>query len=204
MISSYQVLALGAIAALGYLISRRDGRDPREPPVVGTSIPVFGHLLGLLKHGAAYFSILAKQHPSLPVLCIDLFLTKVYLVNSPTMLQAVQRNKGTLSFDPFITFTAERAAGIKGRGLELLREKKAGGGGVNQAINHAMHPTLTGKPLDRMNERMVKFLTPLIDELAKLDRVDLYAWCTHAITLASTEASYGPLNPYRDRKIEDA
>ncbi|KAL5337120.1 cytochrome P450 [Aspergillus crustosus] len=204
MLDLYRAIALIAIAALGYALTRRHARDPREPPAVGSDIPFIGHLLGLLKHGAGYFSIVAKKHPALPILSIDLILTKIYIVASPTLLQAVQRNTKTITFDPFVTFAAERVAGIKGPGLEALREKSAGGGGVNQAVVHAIHPTLTGKPLDRMNEKMVKLLTPLVDELAGKETVDLYGWCTKAITVASTEASYGPLNPYRDPKIVDA
>ncbi|KAL4863251.1 hypothetical protein BDV12DRAFT_206679 [Aspergillus spectabilis] len=204
MIELYQVFALGAVAIVGYALSRRPARDPREPPAVGSSIPFIGHLLGLLQHGAGYFSIMAKKHPSLPILSIDLILTKIYIVASPPLLQAVQRNTKTITFDPFLTFTAERVAGIHGPGLESLREKQAGGQGVNQAVVHAMHPTLTGKSLDRMNEKMVRLLSPLVDELASLETVDLYGWCTRAITAASTEASYGPLNPYKDRRIEDA
>ncbi|KAL2827939.1 cytochrome P450 [Aspergillus cavernicola] len=204
MLDLYQVVALGAVAALGFLLSRQYGRDPREPPSVGSRIPFFGHLLGLLQHGTGYFSIVNQKHPSHPILSIDLILTKIYLISSPTLLQAVQRNSKTISFDPFLTSSADRLAGIHGPGLELLREKQAGGQGISQAVIHAMLPTLTGKPLDRMNERMVRLLGPLVDELAMGDTVDLYAWCRHAITAASTDASYGPLNPYKDQKIEDA
>jgi hypothetical protein len=55
-----------------------------------------------------------------------------------------------------------------------------------------------------MNERMSRLLSPLVGELSQGERIDLYAWCTHAITAASTDASYGPLNPYKDRDIENA
>lgn len=33
-------------------------RDPREPPIVASRVPVVGHLLGLIKHDAEYFGIL--------------------------------------------------------------------------------------------------------------------------------------------------
>jgi hypothetical protein len=144
----------------------------------------------------------SEKHPH-PIFAIDLLLTKVYLVKSPEILQAIQRTRA-LTFDPFVTFTTERLAGIRGPALEALREKQAGGGGGNQELLHAMHPTLTGKPLDRMNERMVRLLSPLVGELAQRDGVvDLYGWCQHAITEASTEASYGPLNPYKEKSVED-
>lgn len=138
-----------------------------------------------------------------PIFSLDMVFGKAYLVTSPALLQAIQRNKA-LTFDPFLTMSAQRIAGIRGLGLELMREKQSGGQGLNQKVVHAMHPTLTGRPLDRMNERMTQLLSPLVDELARRKTVDLYSWCSHVITLASTEASYGPLNPYKSREIEDA
>ncbi|KAL4864695.1 hypothetical protein BDV12DRAFT_200858 [Aspergillus spectabilis] len=203
MLSIYQLLALGTVVVLGYVLSQRNGQDSREPPAVGSKIPFIGHLVGMLQHGVEYFNILTAKYQFYPIFCVDMLFTKVYLVTSPTLLQAIQRKK-SLTFDPFLTFTADRIAGIHGPALELLREKQTGGQGGNQAIVHAMHPTLTGSSLDHMNERMSRLLTPLVDELSQCETIDLYAWCTHAITKASTDASYGPLNPYKDREVEDA
>lgn len=31
--------------------------DPREPPRVSPSIPIIGHVLGLVRHGAKYYTI---------------------------------------------------------------------------------------------------------------------------------------------------
>ncbi|KAL3456037.1 cytochrome P450 [Aspergillus heterothallicus] len=210
MLELYHIALIGAVTAVGLLVSRRYARDPREPPLVSgyIPIPILGHLLGLLRFGVGYFNQLTEKHPH-PIFALDLLLIKVYLVKSPSLLQAIQRTRA-LSFDPFVTFTTEKLAGIRGAALDALREKQAGGGGGNQALLHAMHPTLTGKPLDRMNERMVKLLAPLVEELARSgdggedsQEVDLYGWCQHAVTAASTEASYGPLNPYRERSVED-
>ncbi|RDW93638.1 cytochrome P450 [Aspergillus mulundensis] len=205
MLELYHLALIGAITAAGLLLHRRLNRDPREPPVVGSTIPFVGHLIGLLRHGTGYFAILTEKH-SHPIFAIDLLLIKVYLVKSPALLAAIQRTRA-LTFDPFVTFTTERLAGIRGPALEALREKQSGGSGGNQALLHAMHPTLTGKPLDRMNERMVRLLSPLVDQLIdegqKGRPVDLYAWCQHAITFASTEASYGRLNPYKERSVEE-
>ena len=32
--------------------------------------------------------------------------------------------------------------------------------------------------------------------------LDLYSWVHHTITLASTDAVYGPANPFQDPKVE--
>ncbi|KAL4971688.1 cytochrome P450 [Aspergillus desertorum] len=204
MLEPYHLLVIAAVTALGCIFCRR-GLDPREPPQVHSRIPFIGHLLGLLYHGMRYPGELAFQNADKPIFTIKLLTNKQYIISSPSLMQAVQRNKKTLTFAPLVLFTAERLAGIHESGMRLLRDKEAGGAGLSAETLHAMEKTLTGKPLDRMNEAMARLLSPLIDELVSApETVDLYAWCTHAITAASTNATYGPLNPYKDPAIEAA
>ncbi|KAL3259266.1 hypothetical protein ABHI18_005361 [Aspergillus niger] len=204
MLEFYSRLAvLGLLAVFGYAFTRREKPDPREPPLVRSSIPVVGHLLGFLWYGLSYFTMMTEKH-AYPIFGLNMVFTKSYLVTSPSILQSIQRNKKSLSFDPFLSMAAERMVGIRGPTLELMREKQSGGQGLKQAVIHAMQPTLIGASLDRMNERMARLLRPLVDDLASTSTVDLYGWCRHAITVASTNASYGPLNPYQDAKIEES
>lgn len=132
--------------------------------------------------------------------------TKVIVITSPDLVSSVRRNHRTLSFDPLFTSAAERVAGIQGPGLELLREKASGGQGLGEETVHAMHPLLLGDGLDQMNERMINYLKKSIDELASYPskRIDLFEWCRDAMTIASTDAVYGPLNPYKSRTVQDA
>jgi hypothetical protein len=45
-------IALGSIFAL----SRAEEKlDPREPPEIKSTIPVFGHLFGLISNGVSYY-----------------------------------------------------------------------------------------------------------------------------------------------------
>ncbi|KAL4735868.1 cytochrome P450 [Aspergillus similis] len=204
MLEPFHLLILGALTALGYILSQQ-GLDPREPPKVHSKIPIIGHVLGLLRHGMGYFSQLAAENSAHPIFTIDLLTNKQYIVTSPSLMQAVQRNKRTLKFAPLVTFTAERFAGIHESGMSLLRDREAGGAGLSAETVRAMEKTLIGTSLDRMNEEMARMLSPLVDELAASPQtVDLYAWCTRAITAASTNASYGPRNPYKDPAIAGA
>ncbi|PWY67640.1 cytochrome P450 [Aspergillus sclerotioniger CBS 115572] len=197
-----RLVLLGLVAGLVYVWHRRKP-DPREPPVVNSRIPIIGHLLGMLWYGLPYFTLATKKH-SHPICTLDMVFNKTYIVQSPTVLHSIQRNRKTLSFDPFVSMTLERMAGIHGPTLELFREKESGGQGLSHDVIVAMQPTLTGRPLDRMNECMARNLRPWLDELAGLPTIDLHAWCSRVITAASTAASYGPLNPYQDPRIEKA
>ena len=117
----------------------------------------------------------------------------------------MQRNHKTISFDPFLTAAANRLSGITGNGLKLLQETESGGGGINNKVLHSMHPALLGLGLDIMNKAMIKNLKASIDELeSNRTSFDLHLWCRHAIAVASTDAVYGPLNPYKDQGTANA
>lgn len=142
----------------------------------------------------------------MPAFTLDLLFTKVYVINSAGLLPAIQRNSKTISFDPLLTNAAKRLAGVHGKGLKLLQEVENGGGGLNTQVVHAMQPALLGSGLDTMNKSMINNLQISIEELqaTQNDPLDLHNWCRQTMTIASTDAVYGPLNPYKSKDIENA
>ena len=58
MLDIIQVVFLGVAVIVGYLVCVPVKHDPREPPVVHSSIPVIGHFIGLIRYGSSYFSML--------------------------------------------------------------------------------------------------------------------------------------------------
>ena len=57
-----QILLIGFIIFVGLVILALNclslKLDPLEPPLLKPSIPLIGHIIGLLRHGVDYFSIL--------------------------------------------------------------------------------------------------------------------------------------------------
>lgn len=147
----------------------------------------------------------SQKHPDQPIIGLDMFFTKFYVITSPDLMQAVQRNAKTLSFEPLLLFSSKNIAGIRNqKTLDILKEKENGGQGLGPKIMHAMTPTLTGKPLDVMNMKMIQLIQPFIEKLGDMSTFDLYEWCKEATMAASTEATYGPMNPYKEKEIQDA
>ncbi|KAF2668891.1 hypothetical protein BT63DRAFT_426144 [Microthyrium microscopicum] len=205
---SLEVVVTLALALLGYILSEHflPKHDPREPPLVKSviKVPFIGHLLGMLRYGHRYYAKAGGEDPP-PIFTIDMLLTKTNIVTTLKLMQSVQRNSKTLSFDPLLTSTAERVIGVRGEGLKILKEKAIGGHGVNASMVQAMLPTLLGDGLDKMNKTMIAFVKLSIDDLVnEHEPFDLYAWIRHAVTIASTDAVYGSQNPYRDPEIEQA
>jgi hypothetical protein len=66
-----------------------------------------------------------------------------------------------------------------------------------------MLPSLAGDGLDKMNHAMITYVKTSVDGLAnKIKPMDLHMWCRHAITVASTDAVYGPQNPFKNPQTE--
>ncbi|KAE8395021.1 cytochrome P450 [Aspergillus alliaceus] len=191
-------LSLGAalLATLLFFTARRK-LDPREPPLVSSAIPIVGHLAFFMYYGLEYFATISRK-TRLPAFTMDMLSAKVYIIASPELVPAVRRSRSAVSLGPIFANVTEHAGGIRGRGLQLLRDKESGGQGIGQQTADSMHPALLGDGLDQMNGKMVSLLQTVIDTLASRPGVvlDLYEWCCHAVTVASTEAVYGPLNPY--------
>ncbi|KAB8251166.1 cytochrome P450 [Aspergillus flavus] len=190
-------LLVAFLTSVVFFVQRRK-LDPREPPLASSAIPLVGHLASFLYYGLEYFAIASRKN-RLPAFTMDMLYTKVYIIASPELVSAVRRSRNAMSFGPLFANVAENGGGINGRGMQLLRDKEYGGQGVGQQTADSMHPALLGSGLDQMNGKMIAVLKTIIDELASQpdNVVDLYEWCSHAVTVASTDAVYGPLNPYR-------
>ncbi|KAF3492263.1 uncharacterized protein GIQ15_01780 [Arthroderma uncinatum] len=200
-------LVIAAIATACHFLSRyiSPKYDAREPQPLSPTIPLIGHVVGILRHGLQYYGKI--RGVVRPAFSMNMLNTKIYVVSSASLVPMIQRASKTISFDPFLSGAAERMAGIKkGDGLKLLQETESGGGGVNVAVVHAMKPSLLGSGLDKMNATMIKHLQRSIDELSASGGgpIDLHQWCRDAITVASSESVWGAKNPMRSKDLQEA
>ncbi|KAJ5776420.1 uncharacterized protein N7511_001431 [Penicillium nucicola] len=205
MLDVTSILSVGVALLLGYVMVNRAGKhQPLEPPLISSSIPVIGHLAAFIYYGLEYFASQSAKTP-LSAFSLDMLFNKVYVIKSPELVSAVRRNHRSMSFEPLFTRTAECAGGITGHGLELLRGKESQGQGLGHHTVTTMRPTLLGEGLDELNTKMMECVQQSVKELrAHRGKIDLYEWCTLAMTIASTDAIYGPLNPYKEKKNRDS
>ncbi|KAE8322664.1 cytochrome P450 [Aspergillus sergii] len=182
-------VGLSVVAILAFLLfSQRPKLDPREPPLVSSTIPLVGHLISFLIHGIGYFAAESGKH-SLPIFTMSILKQRVYIIASPDLLPSVRQNRSTMSFNPLFTAMAQRAGGIQKPGLQLLREEELGGQGLAKKTVEVMRPALLGDKLDYLNEQMIHVLKHIVDKVASSPTMsfDLYEWCSDALTVASRE-----------------
>ena len=146
----------------------------------------------------------------LPIYTLQIVNKKTYVVNSPDLIQAVDRAAKTLTFHPFIAmilprlFDADKATmEIVNRNLDL----KEGPWSLSHDISESMHRAMMpGPDLDRMTKVMLTKFLPSINALeGATGSIELFQWARRAFSIASTEAIYGPGNPFSARPdLEEA
>ncbi|EOD47382.1 putative cytochrome p450 protein [Neofusicoccum parvum UCRNP2] len=208
----FAVALVVALLVLQRFLAQRARRD--EPPEAGAAIPIpyIGHMIGLMRHKMGYYVRLSKNNP-LPVYSITTFGGKVYVVNAPDVASAVFRNTKDLSFARMAAEVVSRVSlsstegtqtmlknangyqGDKGytpEGFKLLHAALAPGPGLQDMISTAT--ARVSATLGQLEPEPGKPSTPVM----------LYASLQHLIGQATSDAVYGPMNPFRDPDVEQA
>ena len=130
---------------------------------------------------------------------------KVYVVASPELTHEVQRHPKSLSFPWVEAIFGVRLAGLSKEGGSLLLGNVQGENGEHGAFVDGLKSMIKilkpGLALEEMNLRMLKSISETMSRLEARrddDAVDLWAWVKDMMILATTDATYGPGNPYRD------
>ena len=77
--------------------------------------------------------------------------------------------------------------------------KADGDWGLVHETSKGLHAVLApGSNLDNMNRVMLSIMEDYLNEFGKGEStIDLYGWLRPRVTVASTEAIYGPGNPFK-------
>ncbi len=138
---------------------------------------------------------------------------RLYIINSPELVVAVQRHTKALSFQPFVAAMLPKLFLVDENAMQIVKRNMdgdEGDWGLIPDTHRETWPTLApGPQLDLLVQNMLSTLLPFLDEFADAGEVttttDLYAWARRAFTSAGTETLYGPKNPFGSEPgLEDA
>jgi hypothetical protein len=122
---------------------------------------------------------------------------KVYVVTSPNLMAAVNRNSKVLAFNPFIAQLGKRITGhdeATSRIVQHNLNSENGSGYVIEVHDGTVTALAPGKYLEQMTGDVLQEASTYLDEL-KEQRIDLFAWTRQMVTICSTRGIYGPQNP---------
>ena len=135
----------------------------------------------------------------------------MYIVNSPDLMVSIQRNWKKLQFAPIASRFLARICHLSPRATKILMAKASldkGDESLYSETLKAIHTTVGSgsEGLEHMSRIAIRNVCTSLDSLA-IDtgpvRLNLAFWLRHEITLATSEAIYGPANPFRDPNVED-
>ncbi|KAF4622730.1 hypothetical protein G7Y89_g14296 [Cudoniella acicularis] len=196
-------------------------QDKNEPPVLGNSIPFLSPVLGIARQRTNFMVQLRDKCPSVPIYTLRLPGSRIYVINSPSLASVVQRQKRVIAFEPIPAQAAARMMGVSKAGVEVISRNCTTDESYFGTFLRATYPALApGNGLEAMNRAAVEVLAVSMERLErwegegeikveikekiKVTEVDLWDWVRHEVLMATTEAIYGPDNPFRDPANERA
>ncbi|KAI1746708.1 cytochrome P450 [Xylaria castorea] len=180
-------------------------QDAQEPPAILTSIPFFSPLVQMLKQKTQLHLRLSTQY-GLPIYTLRLPFIRIYVVNDTDLIPILQRQWRTVSFAA-ITTNGGVLCGMSKTAVQIMTHDLTNENSFSIGWPKYITPSLApGMELDAINRRSAEVLaTELLSQQIKgTVRVGMRAWSQHLMITATTEAIYGPENPYRDPAIVEA
>ncbi|KAK8101423.1 hypothetical protein PG999_011797 [Apiospora kogelbergensis] len=184
-------------------------QDSREPRAVERSIPFICPIFGMFRHKTLYYNQLRKQGNRLPIYTLRLPNVRAYIINDAELIPPMQRQWRTISFTPVMAGAGQATLGMSQAAADLLRKDITSDHnvvvGMIPLVARALAP---GPKLDAMTRQAAEAMSKGMDQLEPRDGVPatvrLFEWTWHQLLMGTTEAVYGPKNPYRDPAVEHA
>ncbi|KEY67068.1 hypothetical protein S7711_04740 [Stachybotrys chartarum IBT 7711] len=170
--------------------------DPAEPVALESRIPLVGHIVSMIRHKATFYTRLYKRS-GLPIYTLPILNGKLYIINSPGLVQAAMRSND-ISFDPFMVEFSTHMFGLSPKVVEIISRPE-----VMDDLVDIIHASLMNESLHQMNVKALAYVASVLngirpDEPLRIQ--DTFLWLRDNMTYASTCAIFGSKNPY---KIED-
>ncbi|KAF7556298.1 hypothetical protein G7Z17_g1523 [Cylindrodendrum hubeiense] len=171
--------------------------DPLEPPLLKPRVPVIGHIISMIRERAGFYPRLFKE-AHMPICTLPMLNGKLYVINSPSLIQSALRNND-VSFDPFLIEFSKGMFGLTPTLLEAISQDS-----LMKELLETISSTLMGESLHKLN---VVALTSLIQHLNAVQAgtpfivADSFLWIRDIVTEATTRALFGEMNPFTAEHI---
>ncbi|KAF4636504.1 hypothetical protein G7Y89_g1572 [Cudoniella acicularis] len=179
--------------------------DAKEPPAIVTGIPFFGPLIGMIKEKSGFYLRLRDTY-RLPIYTLRLPFSRIYVVNATELIPALQKQWRTVSFAA-IAADAGSLVGMSRQGVKILHQDLKSEDGFSVSWPKYITPVMgPGKDLDAINRKSIEIFAADMEELRSQGTsiVGLWQWSRRTMVTSTTEAIWGPQNPYRDVVVAEA
>lgn len=178
-------------------------QDENEPPTALASMPFVGPVVEMARQKSRFHSRL-RDKLGLPIYTLRLPGTRMYVVNSTSLIPAVQRLYRTISFTAIEAQAAANIFSLAKPALKIVKHGLMEDDSYTGTFASAIHPALTpGANLDAMNRQAAQAIACSLEKLQSDGGTitTLFEWVRDGIVLATSDAVYGPHNPFRDPEV---
>uniref|UniRef100_A0A8H7K6D5 Cytochrome P450 n=1 Tax=Bionectria ochroleuca TaxID=29856 RepID=A0A8H7K6D5_BIOOC len=207
---AYYLLLLTGIAVAGvYLlltVLMHLTQHAEEPPIILSSIPFFSPIICVFRERYKLYLRLFHQY-KLPIYTLRLPFTRLYLINETSLISAVEKHTKVFSFAAIEAKAMGNLLGMSEEAKATLREDPVAEDGHFMAFHKAFRPAVSpGLGLDSMIMASARTMAASLNRTIRGGQiqVDLFQWVEHEVLLATTDAEFGPGNPFRDPEFEAA
>ncbi|KAI1368199.1 cytochrome P450 [Xylaria arbuscula] len=200
-------IAFGTIVAtyVFFRVLMVSTQDEREPQAIETNIPFLGPMIGIAREKSSFYRRLRDDH-HLPIYTLRLPFMRMYIVNSTELIPVLQRYWRTISFSA-LAIDAGRIIGMSRKAIDTMERDLTSKDGFSASwpkyIAAVMGP---GEDLDSMNRRSTEIYAAEMERLRAqgASKIGLWQWSRQMMVVSTTEAVWGPQNPFRDPAIAEA
>ena len=142
----------------------------------------------------------------LPIYTLRLPGQRIYVVNSVALIPPLQRQIKTIAFAPIEAQAAATVMGVGPAGNAIIgAENMREHGSYLATFVPSTLPALgRGPGLDAINRAAIEYISDSLAKIKNSQTVELFSWVRGQMFAATTEAIYGPKNPFRDPTLEQA
>ncbi|KAI1130606.1 cytochrome P450 [Nemania abortiva] len=180
-------------------------QDVREPASIANGIPFVSPLIGMITEKSKFYLRLRDSY-KLPIYTLRLPFARIYVVNSTDLIPSLQKQWRTISFAA-IAADAGGLVGMSKEAVKIMHDDITDEKGFTLSWPRFIMPAMSpGKDLDEMNRVAITVFAADTEKLRAQGTVTvgLGEWSRQAMVTATTEAVWGPQNPYRDTDVAEA
>lgn len=180
-------------------------QDAKEPPAVLTGIPFMQPLVGMIREKGSFY-IRLRDTTRLPIYTLRLPFLRIYIVNATELIPALQKQWRLVSFAS-IAADAGKVVGMSKEAVDIMKTDLTSEHGFSPSWPKYVMPSMApGPDLDAINRRAIEIY---VCEMARMraqgtTKVGLWEWSRRMMVESTTEAVWGPRNPFRDPTVADA
>lgn len=174
-----------------------------EPPTVKSSIPFIEPIIGMARYKSRFHAHI-RDMLRLPIYTLRLPGARMYIVNAPKLIPAVQKLWRTVSFAAIEAQTVTSIFLCSKAGQNVIKSGLMEDDSYTGTFASAIHPALKpGTNLDDMNKAAARTIAASLDRLQAGGSMEtnLFDWVRDEVVLATSDAVYGPKNPLRDPDV---